>query len=81
MAVSVDHCRISLSATVHSRGAAGRNPRGLVKFCNGEVMGKKLQLSQVQQGAANCIKNKKNGRVCMSLSAADVVGEAKVSFL
>lgn len=44
-------------------------------------MGKKLQLSQVQQGAANCIKNKKNGRVCMSLSAADVVGEAKVSFL
>lgn len=50
-----------------------------MKFCNGEVMGKKLQLSQVQQGGSS-IKNKKNGHVCKSLLTADVAGESKVSF-
>lgn len=50
-----------------------------MKFCNGEVMGKKVQLSQVQQGGSS-IKNKKNGHVCKSLLTADVAGESKVSF-
>ncbi|XP_050371990.1 glucose-1-phosphate adenylyltransferase large subunit 3, chloroplastic/amyloplastic [Argentina anserina] len=79
MAVSADHCRISLSAAIQSRGSvglAGRTPRGLVKFCNGDVMGKKLQLSQVQQGSGS-IKNKKNVHVCKSI-IADVVGVAKL---
>ncbi|CAN6677083.1 unnamed protein product [Malus baccata var. baccata] len=77
MAVSADHCRISLSAASQWRSAAGvpgRNKR-LVKFCSGEMMGKKLNLRQLQ------VEANKNGRVglyvCMSV-AADIVGEAKL---
>lgn len=73
MAVSAD-CGISLPAATQIRGAAGlvrRNWR-LVKFCNGELMGKKLKLK--------AIKNNVRQRVCMSLTA-DVVGEAKVNSL
>lgn len=68
-------CRISLSAATQLRGAAGlvgRNWR-LVKFCNGEVMGKKLKL-----GINGNTKSKKvRQRVSMSLTA-DIASEAKV---
>lgn len=77
MVVSAD-CRISLSAASQLRGAAGlagRNWR-LVKFCNGEVMGKKLKQTQLQQSIVGVNKNVRQ-RVCMSLTA-NVTGESKV---
>lgn len=80
MAVAAD-CRISLSVAGQLRGStrlAGRN-WGLVKFCDGEMMGKKLKLTQhVQQGSGG----NKNVRRHVSMSlTADVVGELKVSNL
>lgn len=82
MAVSAD-CRISLSVAGQLRGSTrltGRN-WGLVKFCDGEMMGKKLKLKltqQVQQGSGG----NKNVRRHVSMSlTADVVGELKVSNL
>lgn len=81
MAVAADG-RISLSVARQLRGAtrlAGRN-WGLVKFCDGEMMGKKLKLTQkVQQGSGG---NKNVRRhVCKSVTTADVLGESKVSYL
>lgn len=78
MAVSADG-RFSLSAAGQLRGAmglAGRNSR-LEKYGNGEVMGNKLKLNKLHQGA-NSTKFHKQQRICMSLTA-DVVGESKVS--
>lgn len=80
MAVAADG-RISLSVAGQLRGAtrlAGRN-WGLVKFCDGEMMGKKLKLTQqVQQGSGGNMNVRRH--VSMSLTA-DVVGELKVSNL
>ncbi|XP_008222970.1 PREDICTED: glucose-1-phosphate adenylyltransferase large subunit 3, chloroplastic/amyloplastic [Prunus mume] len=81
MAVSADHCRISLSAPSQLRGAAGFSGRSqrVVKFCNGDLMGKKLNLTQLQLGAANVKKNGGVGKhVCMSLTTDVPVGEAKL---
>lgn len=80
MAVAADGW-ISLSVARQLRGAtrlAGRN-WGLVKFCDGEMMGKKLKLTQkVQQGSGG----NKNVRRHVSMSlTADIVGESKVSNL
>ncbi|ONI28663.1 hypothetical protein PRUPE_1G153800 [Prunus persica] len=81
MAVSADHCRISLSAPSQLCGAAGFSGRRqrVVKFCNGDLMGKKLNLTQLQLGAANVKKNGGVGKhVCMSLTTDVPVGEAKL---
>ncbi|PQM32651.1 glucose-1-phosphate adenylyltransferase large subunit 3 chloroplastic/amyloplastic [Prunus yedoensis var. nudiflora] len=81
MAVSADHCRISLSAPSQLRGAAGFSGRSqrVVKFCNGDLMGKKLNLTQLQLGAADVKKNGGVGQhVCMSLTTEVPVGEAKL---
>ncbi|RXH80377.1 hypothetical protein DVH24_041524 [Malus domestica] len=77
MAVSADHCRISLSAPSQwhrAAGAPGRNKR-LVKFCSGEMMGKKLNLPQLQLGGGKTSRVGKH--VCMSI-AVDIAGEAKL---
>lgn len=78
MAFSTD-CRISLSATSQLRGAAGlagKNWR-LVKFCNGEAIGKKLKQTKLQQSLGGVTNKNARQRVCMSLTA-DVASEAKV---
>ena len=73
--------RISLSAAGQLRGTTrlvGRNS-GLVKFCNGEMMGKKMKLTQVQQGSGG---NKNVRRhVCKSVATVDALGESKVCYL
>lgn len=75
--------RISLSAAARLRGATGLAGRnwGLVKFCNGEMMGKKMKvkLTQFQKGSGGGSNNVKQ-HVCMSLTA-NVAVESKVSFL
>lgn len=71
--------RITLSATVQLDGTArfyGRKGR-LVKFCNGELMGEKLNFAPLEQRSKN---NSMKNPVCMSLTA-DFAGETKVSFL
>ncbi|KAE8076988.1 hypothetical protein FH972_015602 [Carpinus fangiana] len=72
--------RISLSAAARLRGATGLAGRnwGLVKFCNGEMMGKKMKvkLTQFQKGSGGGSNNVKQ-HVCMSLTA-NVAGESKL---
>jgi glucose-1-phosphate adenylyltransferase len=76
--------RISLSAAARLRGATGLAGRnwGIVKFCNGEMMGKKMKvkLSQFQKGSGHGGSNNVKQHVCMSLTT-NVAGELKVSFL
>ncbi|GAV84601.1 NTP_transferase domain-containing protein [Cephalotus follicularis] len=78
MAVSADG-RFSLSAAAGQlrgvgSGLAGRN-WGVAKFCNGELMGKKLKYQQ-QQGAIKVVRQ--HGQyVCMSLTT-DVAAKAKL---
>lgn len=76
MAVSADG-RVSLSATGQLRGATGLAGRSwkMVKFCNGELMGKKLKMGQPGHG----VNGKSDGgrHVSMSL-ATDIAGESKV---
>uniref|UniRef100_A0A5B7B003 Glucose-1-phosphate adenylyltransferase n=1 Tax=Davidia involucrata TaxID=16924 RepID=A0A5B7B003_DAVIN len=55
--------------------AAGRNWRP-VKFCNGELMGEKLELAQLHQKTI-AISNTGRQHVCMSL-ITNVAGEAKL---
>ncbi|KAF5465656.1 hypothetical protein F2P56_015639 [Juglans regia] len=79
MAVAADG-RISLSAAGRLRGAtglAGRNWR-LVKFCDGEMMGTKLNVTRrLQQGA--CSINNVKKHVCMSLTTnVAAPGESKL---
>ncbi|XP_007034659.2 PREDICTED: glucose-1-phosphate adenylyltransferase large subunit 3, chloroplastic/amyloplastic [Theobroma cacao] len=76
MTVSADG-RLSLSAAGQLRGnvaLAGRNSR-LVKFCNGELMGKKLSMTPKHQG----LSSNKNARqtICMSLTT-NIAGESKL---
>ncbi|XP_022762020.1 glucose-1-phosphate adenylyltransferase large subunit 3, chloroplastic/amyloplastic [Durio zibethinus] len=69
--------RLSLSAASQLPSTvaltAGRNWR-LVKFCNGELMGKKVNMTRRYQGV-----NKKNVKqnICMSLTA-NIAGESKL---
>lgn len=77
-------CRFSLSAATQLHAAAGLVGRDwrLVKFCNGEVMGKKLKL-QGNNLSYNMTKKNKHARqrvLSMSLTA-DIASEAKVSSL
>ncbi|KAL0348821.1 UNVERIFIED_CONTAM: Glucose-1-phosphate adenylyltransferase large subunit, chloroplastic [Sesamum angustifolium] len=68
--------RITLSATAQLDGAArlyGRKGR-LVKFCNGEIMGEKLNFAPLQHRNKN---NSIKSSVCMSLTA-DFAGETKL---
>lgn len=78
MVISTD-CRISPSVASQLHGAAGLVGRkwSLVKFCNGQLMGKKLKLTQLQQIKNGSTKNVKQ-LVCMSLTAG-VASEAKVT--
>ena len=69
--------RLSLSAASQPSSTValpGRNWR-LVKFCNGELMGKKVNMSPKYQGVSN--KNVKTN-ICMSLTA-NIAGESKVN--
>ncbi|KAK9288194.1 hypothetical protein L1049_016643 [Liquidambar formosana] len=78
MAVSADG-RISFSAcrrVTRCRGIGGRNWRLNVKFCNGELMGRKMKLTQVLQGVNSRSKIVKQN-ICMSLTA-NVASEAKL---
>jgi glucose-1-phosphate adenylyltransferase len=82
MAVAADGL-ISLSAAAGLRGATGLAGRnwGLVKFCDGEMMGKKLKLklTQLQQGGGGGSGNNNvKQHVCMSLTT-NVAGESKVN--
>lgn len=84
MAAAADG-RISLSAAGRLRGAmglAGRNWR-LVKFCDGEMMGTKLNVTRRLQQAGACSINNVKKHVCMSLTTnvAAAPGESKVSYL
>ncbi|KAF8015692.1 hypothetical protein BT93_H1267 [Corymbia citriodora subsp. variegata] len=76
MAVSADG-RVSLSATGQLRGATGLAGRSwkMAKFCNGELMGKKLKMSQAGHGING--KSDVKRHVSMSLTA-DVAGEVKI---
>lgn len=64
-------------ALLHSKPATltGRENLRVIKFCNGELMGKKLKFTKFQL-RTNVVKP----NICMSLTA-DVAGEAKVSVL
>ncbi|CAL5413328.1 unnamed protein product [Camellia sinensis] len=76
MAVSADG-RIALSAAGQlngSGGLAGKNWR-LVKFCNGELMGKKMKMTLLHQGMIK--KSNVRPHVSMSLTV-NVAGEAKL---
>ncbi|KAB1214228.1 Glucose-1-phosphate adenylyltransferase large subunit 1, chloroplastic [Morella rubra] len=76
MAVAADG-RISLAGAGRLHGAtglAGRNWR-LVKFCDGEMMGKKLKLRQLRHGPVG--GNNVKSHVCMSV-ATNVAGESKL---
>ncbi|XP_028118644.1 glucose-1-phosphate adenylyltransferase large subunit 3, chloroplastic/amyloplastic [Camellia sinensis] len=76
MAVSADG-RITLSAAGQlngSGGLAGKNWR-LVKFCNGELMGKKMKMTLLHQGMIK--KSNVRPHVSMSLTV-NVAGEAKL---
>lgn len=72
MAVSAGG-QITLSSTVQLHGVACRNWR-LVKFCNGEVMGRKLEL---KSGGANTKDVRRLQHICMSLTA-DTFTESKL---
>ncbi|CAL5395499.1 unnamed protein product [Camellia sinensis] len=75
MALSAD-CRITLSAAGQLSGAtASLAGKRLVKFCNGELMGKKLKLKMIhlQKG----VKDNVRPHVCMTLTT-NVAGEAKL---
>lgn len=77
MAVSADG-RVSLSAAGQLRGATGLVGRNwkMAKFCNGELMGKKLKMSQTGHRGVN---GKSDVRIQVSMSlTADIAGEAKV---
>ena len=73
---------MSVSSVVQLRGPTGLSSRKwkLVKFCNGEVMGRKLRLTQLEQhgggGGSGCTKNVRQ-HICMSLTA-DMATESKV---
>lgn len=54
---------------------SGRKNLRVVKFCNGELMGKKLKFTKFQL-RSNVVRP----NICMSLTT-DVAGEAKVSLL
>ncbi|KAH0907082.1 hypothetical protein HID58_038909, partial [Brassica napus] len=72
MAVSAD-CRISLSAPSCLRGSSGLTRHiKLGTFCNGELMGKKLNLSQLRSSSTNLSKKK------IQMSLTSVAGETKV---
>lgn len=68
--------RMALPAAGHSAGTLQVTNRGLVKFCNGELMGKKLYFSKFQQRISN--NDVKRPPVCMAV-ATTIAGEAKVS--
>ncbi|CAL5337704.1 unnamed protein product [Camellia sinensis] len=75
MALSADG-RITLSAAGQLSGAtASLAGKRLVKFCNGELMGKKLKLKMIhlQKG----VKGNVRPHVCMTLTT-NVAGEAKL---
>lgn len=80
MAVSAGG-QIMLSSTVQLREATGLGGRkwGLVKFSNGEIMGRKLEL-QGCGGSGGRTKNVGQQHICMSLTA-DVASESKVPLL
>lgn len=68
--------RMALPAAGHSAGTLPVRHRGLVKFCNGELMGKKLCDSKFQQRISN--NNVKRPFLCKAV-ATTIAGEAKVS--
>ncbi|PIA30807.1 hypothetical protein AQUCO_05400124v1 [Aquilegia coerulea] len=77
MALSADG-RISLSTTTRhlcgSSGLVGRNCK-LVKFSNGEFMGKKLKLSKLHHKPST----RNSGNVCMSIATdTNIPGESKL---
>ncbi|CAN6993246.1 unnamed protein product [Brassica oleracea var. botrytis] len=75
MVVSPD-CRISLSAPCCLRGSSGYTRHiKLGSFCNGELMGKKLNLAQLRSSSPNSSQK----RIQMSLNS--VAGESKVQEL
>ncbi|KAJ8766333.1 hypothetical protein K2173_022392 [Erythroxylum novogranatense] len=77
MAVSADG-RLTFSAACQFRGVAGLSGKNLKleKFSNGELMGHKLKLPQVQCGKGT--SNVPRLHVCMSLTANVVAGESKI---
>ena len=80
MVVSAD-CRISLSAPSCIRSSSTGLTRHikLGSFCNGELMGKKLNLSQLPNIRLRSSTNFSQKRILMSLNS--VAGESKVQEL
>ncbi|KAJ0093873.1 hypothetical protein Patl1_25428 [Pistacia atlantica] len=76
MALPAD-CRFSLSAAGGATGLAGSRNWRIVKFCNGELMGKRLNMRKLQNGGSSKIVKQS---VCMSLTA-DVAGKTKLGDL
>ncbi|KAL7220499.1 hypothetical protein ACSBR2_013389 [Camellia fascicularis] len=77
MALSADG-RITLSAAGQLSGAtASLAGKRLVKFCNGELMGKKLKLKLKMIHLQKGVKNNVRPHVCMTLTT-NVAGEAKL---
>ena len=71
--VASPDCRISLSAPSCLRGSSGYTRHiKLGSFCNGELMGKKLNLAQLRSSSTNSSQK----RIQMSLNS--VAGESKV---
>lgn len=67
--------QITLSSTVQLHGVACSRNWKLVKFCNGEVMGRKLLLKN--GGGSTKDFKRQQQHICMSLTA-DVSTESKV---
>lgn len=78
MAMAAD-ARIALPATGQLKGKAAalaRRKWSIVKFSNGELMGEKLKCPKLKQRA---YRSSATTRVCMSITAADVPVQTKVS--
>ena len=70
--------QITLSSTVQLHGVACSRNWKLVKFCNGEVMGRKLVLKSAYGGSTKDVRHhQQQQHICMSLTA-DVSTESKV---
>ncbi|KAG4929235.1 hypothetical protein AAZX31_17G015200 [Glycine max] len=70
--------QITLSSTVQLHGVACSRNWKLVKFCNGEVMGRKLVLKSAYGGSTKDVRHhQQQQHICMSLTA-DVSTESKL---
>ncbi|KAK1387769.1 Glucose-1-phosphate adenylyltransferase [Heracleum sosnowskyi] len=67
--------RMALPAAGHSAGTLPDKKQGIVRFCNGELMGKKLYYSKFRQRISD--NDVRRSHLCMAV-ASTIAGEAKL---